>query len=699
MALMRDLYSNPTKALRPRIIVMMWLVGVAFIALVLRVYTLQILRGDELAQKGRRNVVQRVRVSHDRGIIFDRHGRILADNRPSLDAQVTPAFLAKPDGAEVILQQLTGLIALTTAEIERARKLIASKSGLDLFRPIVIKRDLTSDQVEAVEAERSVFRLDGVEVVEGRRRTYPYGMMAAHLLGYVKEIDPGELDAERARGNPRHYFLGDTIGRDGVERAHEKDLRGVDGYEHEVVDAKGRRQHDAYVLDLLRDQQRLAPQPGKNVFLTIDIELQKRAEAAFDGRAGVVVVLNPRDGDILALVSVPAFDPNLVSGLLGKEEKSRLDADPLKPWINRTIQGQYAPGSTFKAFSALAALEQRVTNPREKVNCPGYYKMGRQKWRCYKESGHGKVDLHAAIKVSCDTYFYTMAGRMGINPIAEMARAFGFGVRTGILLRNEQPGLIPDEAYHDRVDRATGGYQRGMSVNSVIGQGSVLVTPLQLAFGFSVIANGGTLFQPQLVERIETADFRVIRRFLPRARALTDIDGAGDSEAHRRADRDVAPATVVENVIGSAPEIFKQIEATMVREIDLAAEDLAEVRAGLIAVTSERGGTAYWRRSRKVTMGGKTGTSQVIRLGPERLKLEEIPYEERDHAWFVAFAPAGDPQIVVAVLNEHAGHGSSHAAPIAVRVIDAYFELAAESKKNGARQASEEDLVAGKAVP
>jgi penicillin-binding protein 2 len=666
VALDTNLAHKPGKAMASRLLVALWLVAAVFLLLASRLYTLQVLRGEELTRKGRNNFVQNVRVPHDRGIIYDRNGRILADNRPSLNVEVIPAFLGDEIQRAETLLHLGTLVGLTEEELRQASDEVASKRGLDRFQPIVVKRDLTAEEVEAIEAERSIFHLDGVSIIEGRRRTYPNGKLAAHLLGYVKEIDAPQLEAERARGNPRRYALGDFIGRDGIERTHEKDLRGVDGFEKTVVDAKGRRQQDLYMRQLLGEQGRVAPQPGRNVFLTIDLELQKRAEAAFDGQAGAVVVLDVRSGEVLALVSVPTFDPNLVAGLLGKEEKARLDADPLKPWVNRAISGQYAPGSTYKVVTGLAALVNGQTTPRDKVRCPGSFRLGRGTWRCHKDSGHGLVDMRAAFKVSCDVYFYTMGNRVGIDGMAAIARAFGFGSRTGIRLRNEQPGLVPDEAFHDRVDAATGGYQRGMAINTSIGQGSVLSTPLQLALAYAAIANGGTVFEPRLVGRIESADFRVVRRFLPRAHLLR-----GEEEAIA-ADWD---GPVRRQVRGEGPLVIEEMQAVARAQVAVKRDHLAAVREGLHAVTNEPGGTAYWRRSRRVSMAGKTGTAQVVRLGRDRLKPDEVDYFERDHAWFAAYAPAEEPRIAVVALNEHSGHGSSRAAPIAVRVIDAWVEL------------------------
>jgi penicillin-binding protein 2 len=681
-----DLHGRQiTRAFRGRLLAAMWLVGLAMVLLLSRLYTLQVLRGEELSHKGRRNFVNQVQVPHDRGIIYDRNGRILVDNRPSLNLQVTPAFLGRRPAAQETLRHLAQLVQLTPEELARVSDQVASRSGLDRFRPVTVRRDLDPEQVEAIDAERGVFLLDGVDIAEGRRRTYHYGSLAAHLLGHVSEIDARGLDAERARGNPNHYDLGDFIGRDGIESTHEAALRGIDGAEKVVVDAKGRRQQAGYIEALLGAKRRVEPTPGHNVYLTLDLDLQLRAEESFArrGRAGSVVALDPRTGAILVLASLPAYDANLVSGSFTKEEKDRLDQDPLHPWLNRAIAGQYVPGSTFKVVTALAGIKAHAAAKNEHIFCPGHYKMGRHVWRCHRDAGHGPMTLRDALKVSCDTYFYTLAGRMGIDPIADMARLLSFGARTGIALRGEQPGIVPDEAWHNRVDAATGGYQKGMAINTSIGQGSLVVTPLQLATAYAAVGQGRQVFVPQLVHRIESADLRVTKRYLPGAPGqpgaavpplLTD-------------DPRAAWATSGTEVSGEPPVLVQGFAPSTLAALDVPTDDLAQVRAGLEAAAGEAGGTAFRARSAQVSMAAKTGTAQVVRLGSKRLKQADVDYFERDHAWFVGYAPAQNPEIVVAVINEHAGHGGSASAPIAVDVIDAYFNL--KNKRTAPRGAWE----------
>lgn len=644
-----------------RLAVMQVAVAASCLLLMWRLFTLQILRGEELSDRGRDNFVQRVEVPHDRGIIYDRFGRILADNRPSSDLVVTPHFLGDRALARATLERLAVHLELDSARLAALQDQVFGKRGLDKFVPLRIARNLTSEQVEGIEAERGLMLLDGVDIVDGRRRAYPYGTIGAHVLGYLGEIDPASLARERQGENRLQYKRGDTLGRAGVERRLEAGLRGVDGFDNVVVDAKGRQLMWADIDGLLGPERHAEPRPGNNVFLTLDAELQQRAEEAFTGFAGAVIALDPRDGAVLALISAPAFDPNRLSAGLAPEEQARLQTDLLKPQMNRALQGQFVPGSTFKVVTAIAALETRTTTPTETVFCPGHFRLGSAVWRCHKDEGHGYVALKEALKVSCDTYFYTMAARMGIDAIAGVGRRLGLGALTGIGLGSEKPGLMPDSVYHNRVE--PGGYQKGMAVNAGIGQGAVLVTPLQLAAAYGAIATG-TWRTPHVIARVESPDYRVLRR----TRGATG-----------------APVT---EVTGDAPQPLPVDFELVSRAVMQRPEVLDTVRAGLLAVVAEPGGTAYSRRSTKTTMAGKTGTAQVVKLGKDRLKPDQVAYAQRDHAWFVAYAPAEAPEIVVAVLNEHSGHGGSHAAPIAVAVIDAYMDLKSQRSQTASLPAN-----------
>lgn len=613
-----------------------WTLGfaaVAFLVLIGRLYLVQVVKGDYYSERSRSNFVKSLEIPADRGMILDRRGTILADARPSYDVQLTPAFCGDTDAT---LEQLAPVLGLDRRALERVKKKARSATRLDRFLPIRVARDIDPAALDWVQARE--LELDGIDVRVRPQRNYRYGTMLAHVLGHMNEIGPQELAAAKQRGDD--YALGDAIGRAGLEERFEEWLRGEDGLEQVVVDAKGRRTENRIQVgeggeeeSLIPEDERMKPSvPGHNVVLSIDARLQQEAADVFPGLEGAVVAVDPQTGYVLVLYSRPAFDPNRMSGGITPQEMQALRDDPFEPVLHRAIQQHYSPGSTFKAFTALAALGSGAVEPEDKTTCRGGYRLGRRRWRCWKLSGHGSMDLHHAIQQSCDTYFYWVGDRMGIDPIAHWARAAGFGARTGIGLAHEIPGIMPDVAYHDRY--SVDGYQRGFALNTAIGQGDVNVTPLQLAMGYAAIANGGTLFRPQLVRRIELADGSVVREFQP------EVIGK----------------------LGAKPE------------------HLAAVVKGLRAVVMEKGGTAYYRYPRRVKgfdieIAGKTGTAQVVRMGKDPIPSKDLDYEHRDHAWFVGFAPVVDPEIVVAVINEHAGHGSSAAAPTAMAIIVKYFEL------------------------
>ena len=668
--MMRSLASGVkgVKHLHRRLVYVGAVVVLTAIGLGGRLYYLQIVRGDEFATLGRANFIKRVEIPHTRGMVLDRKLDVMVDNRPTLNLEVTPHFLGSTDEATATLRQVADILGWSDLERDEITKDIISKRGLRRFRPILVHRDLSPTAVEEIENQRGIFRLDGVELRSGQRRQYMFGDRAAHVLGYVNEIDPRSLERAKLRGNQLDYQSRDLIGRAGIEHQHERHLRGADGSEKVVVDAKGRRNTGAYMAGLLGDEKRHDATPGNDVILTLDADLQATAERAFNNpeagtsaRAGALVALDPNTGAVLALVSLPGYDPNAVGDAMRPEYKSELDQNPLKPWVNRTISGQYAPGSTFKIVTALAALSTGTFSPQDEVFCPGYYRLGRRAWRCHKDSGHGAVNLKEALKVSCDTYFYAAADKMGIEPIADMARRLGIGDRSGVALRGEKPGLAPDKAFHDRVEKKTGGYQRGMALNTSIGQGAVLATPLQLALAYGAVLNGGRLMRPRLTREVREADHRVVTWRLKPTTTDPTTSGGGNE--------------IISEYSGEPPQITVDYPPETTKTIGVAPEHLQAVREGLLAVAQERGGTAYWRRSKLVSMGGKTGTAPVVRLGTRRLKSNEMEYFERDHAWFVGYAPADAPEIVVAVVNEHSGHGGSQAEPIAVQVIDAFFSI------------------------
>lgn len=600
-----------------------WL-GVAFalgfLILAGRLWYLQIRKGEEYFAKSEGNFIKELRVPADRGMILDRKGEILVDNRPSYDVYLTPAFCQQCDD---VIGTLAGLLTLEAEDLQRVTQGVEKARGLASFQPLLVRLDLTRDELDVLEAARD--RLPGVDIIPAPHRNYRNGPLTAHVLGYLSEIGPDELEKSKVEGRP--YRPGDYVGKRGVEKRYEAFLRGTDGVERVVADAKGRKLPHLEALIPERDRY-VGSVPGDNVVLSIDARLQRAAEEAFTGTAGAAVVVDVNTGYVLAAVSKPAYDPNIMTGRISREELRAITEDPLEPMLFRLTQNHFHPGSTWKVVTQLAALDHGFDGH---VFCGGGYTLGRRRWRCHKDSGHGTLSPEQAMQASCDTWFYAAADRLGIEPFADMARHLGFGSVTGLDLGFEVPGVVPDEAYHDRFP---GGYQRGFALNSVIGQGDVNVTPLQLVMAYAAIANGGTVYKPRVVRRVERPDGTVVQDFLPEVKD----------------------------------------------KIAISAKGLATVRKGLDMTVNEPGGTAYRQRLKDIRVVGKTGTAQVVRIGSVRLKKEQMDFFSRDHAWFAGYAPLQDPQIAVIVLNEHGGHGGVDAAPIGMKIIERYFQLLAEDR-------------------
>ncbi|MFN0061281.1 MAG: penicillin-binding protein 2 [Myxococcaceae bacterium] len=585
-----------------------------------QLYRLQVIANEEYVQKSVENFVKEARVRAYRGLIKDSRDAILAENRPSFDLHVTPAFCEQCD--EEVLPRIGQLLLWDDETLGYARDMV--KAGRrSKFEPVPVRLDLTRDELDVLNAHR--LELPGVDIPGVAHRNYRTGSVLSHLLGYMNEVTQDELDAQSAE-TPL-YALGDFIGRRGLERSFEAQLRGVTGLRREVVNARGQPIPE---LNALIEAPEVPSVPGNNLVLSIDMNLQEEAERVFPGVAGAVVVVNVKTGFIEALISRPGFDPNLLTGRVTSAQMQALTQDPLQPMVFRVSAQHYSPGSTFKVVTALAALKSGQFGPQTAVFCPGGYRLGARTWRCHLDRGHGYQDGRAALQHSCDTYYYKVADVLGLEPIAEMGRALGLGQPTGIKVVAEVPGIMPSVAYHQK--RTPGGYTKGMALNAAIGQGDDNVTPLQLAMLYAAIANGGTLYRPQVVRHIESTDGRKVQTFEPE----------------------------------------------VVRQVDLDPEHRRLVVDALAAVVNEPGGTAYRSRLPDIRIAGKTGTAQVAKLGKVRLKTAQMDYWARDHAWFAAFAPAEAPEIAVVVLNEHGGHGGSDAAPTAQAVIRKYFDL-----KNG----------------
>jgi penicillin-binding protein 2 len=614
--------KSDAKELKPRIIGL----GVFFLAgllvLAVNLYRLMVVRYEEFLALSVDNQFKDVRLRAPRGLIRDRRGEVLVDARPSLDVFITPAFCQKC--TTEVLPRLAEVLQWDEAELARVEGLLKSAHGPQRYQPLIAAVDISREAFDQLLARQ--FLLPGVDLEPVPHRSYRAGATLAHLVGYMNEITQDELTRLNGTAERPPYALGDYIGRRGIERSFEHEVRGTDGWDKHVVNARGEVMRDVRG-NILKGAQQLLPLPGNNVVLSIDARLQAEAERAFPGTAGAVVAIETKTGFIRAMVSRPAFDPNEMTGRVSPKRLTQLSQDPLQPMVFRAGAEHYHPGSTFKVVTLLAALQQGVMTPTSQVSCGGGYSLGSRRWRCHNERGHGLVDARRALQVSCDTYFYRSADLMGIEPIAQMGKAFGLGAPTNLGVAAEVPGVMPDVGFHNK--STPGGYTKGLALNTAIGQGDVNVTPLQLAVLYSAVGNKGKVLQPQLVMRLEAPDGKVTKAFEPK----------------------------------------------LVREIPMTDEQHQLLVDALVSVVNEPGGTAFRTRSAEYTVAGKTGTAQVAKLGLVRLKKEQMDYFERDHAWFAAFAPAEDPELTVIVLNEHGGHGGSDAAPTAAAVFAKYFEL------------------------
>lgn len=480
------------------------------------------------------------------------------------------------------------------------------------FVPIKLEKNINRTKLAIVET--NVIDLPGVSIDVVPVRKYDNGEMLSQIIGYIGEISPQELEKDE-NGN---YSAGDLIGKNGIEKYLDSYLRGKNGAEQVEVNAFGRT---------IKTLGTFEPEAGYNVVLTIDYELQKTAWKALDGKPGSIIAMDPRDGSILAMASSPSFDPNLFYGGISYDDWDRLSRDPLYPLENRAISGQYPPGSTYKPIIAIAALQEGIIKPETSIYCDGTYTLGNRTFRCWQKHGHGSVNLHRALVESCDVYFYTVGKMLGVDKIHEYARAFGLGESTGIDLPREKSGLIPTKEW--KLKRFKQAWHQGETISISIGQGYNLVTPLQLLNAYCALANGGTLYRPRIVERI-----------------LTPVG-----------------------------KIYKIFAAEKKKTIPVSAKNLNIVNAALWGVVNADRGTGYALKRAQADVCGKTGTSQVVGLPSDEKarKLKQMALRYKDHALFVCFAPYKNPQIAVAVVMENAGGGGAAAAPIARKIIDAYF--------------------------
>src|SRR5450432_2212339 len=599
---------------------------VAFLTIAGRLFYLQVIQGDTFFRVTSDSIVHTDLLPAVRGQIRDRKGRVLATVRPSYNLYVTPRLLTSEGFAH--LRTTLGMNGDEAMDVwERIQGAPAADTGpgaaaaREKERPVLLAEDISREAMASIETGLDI---PGVKIVSVPRRSYPQGALAAHVLGFMNEVSADELRVKKDEG----YRAGDLIGRTGIERQWEGYLRGRAGFQKIVVERRGLPKPDIH--EITDGPIAQAAVPGNHLVLTLDVDVQRLTERALrNASAAAAVVLDVDSGRLLAMVSKPGFDPNEMSGHLTPDAQQRILADRFHPLRDKTLTETYFPGSTFKAVSALAALEDRLVTPEERTKCHGSYELGRRRFRCTKT--HGTVAMYDAIVQSCNVYFYELGARPGMmDRLAKYAADLGLGAPTGLGLNGEDGGFIPTEEWYreqKRLDPKNEGFQIGHALNAVIGQGSTRVTLVQMAALYAAIANGGKLWLPQIVDHVEAPDGQVLEEFPPRVR----------------------------------------------REIAVSPENLAFVRQALVGVVNEPKATAFKVRSKEIEIAGKTGMAQVH----GRKSDTAGTYEGTEHAWFVGFAPAGRPRIALAVLVEHGGHGGEVAAPIAVEIVNNYFETVA----------------------
>ena len=602
--------TETSDAIKKKIRIFAILVVVSFLCLWMRIWYLQILKWQYLTGLSENNRVRMVTLPASRGMIKDRNGETLVSIRPAFNLYLTPEDARNLDSS---LDKLAQRISLDREKLKK--KISQTKS----FKEVLIKGDIPREEVAFVEENN--MSLPGIRIRAEPLRNYVFNNLASHTLGYLGEISKASLE----RLKDPAYRQGDFVGKNGLENIYESLLRGKKGYKEVEVDVSGRE---------LKTLRKLPPESGNNLILTLDVKIQEEleklmTETAEQNMNGSVVVMKVQTGEIIAITSKPSFDPNKFAAGISPKNWRDLVTDEWHPLQNRSIHGQYPPGSTYKIVTAIAGLGEGVIKPDTSIFCPGHFKLGRGRYRCWKKSGHGFMNLHDALVQSCDVYFYTIGHRLGIDTIAKYAKRFGLGRSTRLGLSQEKKGLVPTTQW--KLLNKKEPWQLGETISASIGQGFNLVTPIQQVIMMAAVANRGILLKPYLVKRIEGPEGQLRQEFFP-------------------------------EIIG---------------QIGVDPDHLEQVRMALRDVVNGTRGTGKKSRLKNIIVSGKTGTAQVVRMksNEELEKGEVIPVKYRDHAWFVAFAPYEKPVLAVAIIVEHGGHGGAIAGPIAGKIFKKYFKL------------------------
>jgi len=586
-------------------------VVLAFALLAGRFVYLQIIQHDYYTTRAEDNRISLVPIAPNRGVILDRHGTIMARNYSAFTLELTPSKIANLDET---IDRLGQLIEIQAKDKRRFHKLLEESK---LFESLPIRTRLSDEEVARFAANRYLF--PGVEVQARLFRQYPLGAVASHVLGYINRINKADLDVIEASDQSSNYKGTDHIGKTGLEQKYEFQLHGEAGYEEIEIDAGGQA---------VRNISRTAPVSGNNLTLTLDAKLQEITEKAFGDRRGALVAIDPSTGGILAMVSTPTFDPNLFVDGIRSDDWDLLNNSPDRPMVNRALNGAYPPGSTFKPFMALAALELGKRTPGQTISDPGFFTFGGHTFRDDKKGGHGLVDMYKSIVQSCDTYYYMLANDMGIDNIARFMGPLGLGQRTGVDIEGESEGVLPSPEWKKRrfKNPAQQKWFAGETISIGIGQGYNAYTPIQLAQAVSALANNGVIYRPHLVNYITNSK-------------------TGEKTL---------------------------IEPEPLRTLPWKQQNIDFIKKAMVGVNKEGTGARAFAGA-EYESGGKTGTAQLFSLKGADYKSGKLKQELRDHALFIAFAPADHPKIALAVLVENGGFGAQSAAPIARMVIDYYL--------------------------
>jgi len=579
-----------------------------FLVLVGRFVHLQVIAHDHYDTLAESNRIAIAPVVPNRGLILDRNGVELAHNYSAYTLEITPA---KVQNLDAVIDELATVVDIAPKDRKRFRKLLDESKN---FESLPIRNRLSDEEVARFSVNR--YRFPGVEIKARLFRQYPHKDLTAHIIGYIGRINAKDVEALEASDQTANYRGSDHIGKMGLEQQYEKSLHGTTGFEQVEIDAGGRA---------VRTLTRTAPTSGDNLVLSLDLKLQEIAWNAFGDRRGALVAVDPSSGAVLAFVSKPGFDPNLFVDGIDPQSWEGLIKSPDRPMTNRALQGQYPPGSTFKPFMALAGLALGKRTPQYAISDPGFFTLPglAHQYRDWKKGGHGVVDLHRSLVISCDTYYYGLATDLGIDAIHNYVGQFGLGKKTGIDLPGEMPGILPSSEWKMR--RFKQKWFAGDTVSVGIGQGYNIATPLQLAHATAVLAANGKVYRPRMVSHIQDARDRQLR----------------------------------------------PVAAELLRTVTMDSDQLQRVRNALVDVTRPGGTAAQAGSGAPYSFAGKTGTAQVVAMKQgESYDERRINERHRDHAWFIAYAPAENPTIALVVLVENGGHGSSAAAPIARTVFD-----------------------------